>query len=358
MSSYTSNYQLHQWEPSDNFLRTDFNADFAKIDAAIKGVETTALAAVQETETTALTAVQTLSTQAAQERQSILAKANRALAGLEQQGYNLYNLMLQQYYESKADGYRKALLFDGFQNGSRIASASTGVGWYAPGPYLLLDAMGQQTYSYGYGTGRSYTMLNGQATEVPWVATGNGILTSASLYLTGEGTLSICQGATALQTVSFSSGSKPFSVALNVEVKAGVSYGIKATCVGTTTMNLYSDRTVSFGFGHQLTFTPKRVTSGNIVSTAYASTISAQRAVAWVRHSAGTVGMSVRQGTAAWSALTKTGTRSTVTAQGTACTESAFALDKALSGNLQIQLNLSTTGTTSVKVFDYGMILL
>ena len=35
MATYTSNYQLHQWVPSDNFLRTDFNADFLKIDAAL-----------------------------------------------------------------------------------------------------------------------------------------------------------------------------------------------------------------------------------------------------------------------------------------------------------------------------------
>jgi len=36
MSTKTSNYQLHQWEPNDQFLREDFNADFAKIDAGIK----------------------------------------------------------------------------------------------------------------------------------------------------------------------------------------------------------------------------------------------------------------------------------------------------------------------------------
>ena len=35
MATYTSNYQLHQWVPSDNFLRTDFNTDFQKIDAAL-----------------------------------------------------------------------------------------------------------------------------------------------------------------------------------------------------------------------------------------------------------------------------------------------------------------------------------
>ena len=46
MATYTTNYQLHQWVPGDNFLRTDFNTDFQKIDAAIKGVETTLSAAI------------------------------------------------------------------------------------------------------------------------------------------------------------------------------------------------------------------------------------------------------------------------------------------------------------------------
>ena len=34
----TTNYQLNQWEPTDQVLRTDFNADNAKIDAALKGL--------------------------------------------------------------------------------------------------------------------------------------------------------------------------------------------------------------------------------------------------------------------------------------------------------------------------------
>ena len=41
MATYTTNYGLHQWEASDDFLRTDFNTDFAKIDAAVKGVSDT-----------------------------------------------------------------------------------------------------------------------------------------------------------------------------------------------------------------------------------------------------------------------------------------------------------------------------
>ena len=44
MATYTTNYQLHQWEASDDFLRTDFNEDFAKIDAAIRSAVETAQA--------------------------------------------------------------------------------------------------------------------------------------------------------------------------------------------------------------------------------------------------------------------------------------------------------------------------
>ena len=38
-SNYTSNYNLCQWEADDKVLRTEFNADNARIDAAIKAVD-------------------------------------------------------------------------------------------------------------------------------------------------------------------------------------------------------------------------------------------------------------------------------------------------------------------------------
>ena len=37
-SKYTTNYNLCQWEASDKVLRTEFNADNAKIDAALAGL--------------------------------------------------------------------------------------------------------------------------------------------------------------------------------------------------------------------------------------------------------------------------------------------------------------------------------
>ena len=38
MANYTEHYQLHQWEPEDSFLRTDFNEDHEKIDTALNGL--------------------------------------------------------------------------------------------------------------------------------------------------------------------------------------------------------------------------------------------------------------------------------------------------------------------------------
>ena len=37
-SNQTSNYGLNQWEATDEVLRTEFNADNSKIDAALKGL--------------------------------------------------------------------------------------------------------------------------------------------------------------------------------------------------------------------------------------------------------------------------------------------------------------------------------
>lgn len=36
MADYTEHYQLHQWQPQDPFLRTDFNEDLQKIDTALE----------------------------------------------------------------------------------------------------------------------------------------------------------------------------------------------------------------------------------------------------------------------------------------------------------------------------------
>ncbi len=39
-TNHTTNYQLNQWEATDQVLRTEFNEDNAKIDAALNGLDT------------------------------------------------------------------------------------------------------------------------------------------------------------------------------------------------------------------------------------------------------------------------------------------------------------------------------
>ena len=87
MSTQTQHIGLHQWESADPFLREDFNQDHRLIDAAVAQAE---------------------------------GKADQALSGLEDVGYNVYNLLLQNYYEGKYTGFKKGLMFDGFLDGSRI----------------------------------------------------------------------------------------------------------------------------------------------------------------------------------------------------------------------------------------------
>ena len=42
MADYTEHYQLHQWQPQDPFLRTDFNEDLQKIDNTLRQLADTA----------------------------------------------------------------------------------------------------------------------------------------------------------------------------------------------------------------------------------------------------------------------------------------------------------------------------
>ncbi|HHU04992.1 MAG TPA: hypothetical protein GXZ65_00735, partial [Clostridiales bacterium] len=90
-SSYkTPNFALNQWLGTDTFARTDFNADNLAIDAAL-------------------------------ERLTDDIKAIGPMAN------NLYNLILQNYYDGKYTGYKKALMFDGFLNYDNIAGISEGL---------------------------------------------------------------------------------------------------------------------------------------------------------------------------------------------------------------------------------------
>ena len=53
-TNQTTNYQLNQWEPTDQVLRTDFNADNAKLDAALNALSDQVAKKADEEDLTAL----------------------------------------------------------------------------------------------------------------------------------------------------------------------------------------------------------------------------------------------------------------------------------------------------------------
>ena len=56
-SNYTTNYNLCQWEPTDQVQRTDFNADNAKLDAALADLAEDVAGKAEQTDLSALQAV-------------------------------------------------------------------------------------------------------------------------------------------------------------------------------------------------------------------------------------------------------------------------------------------------------------
>lgn len=111
MATFTPNYGLHQWVPEDRFTRADFNADFAALDAAL----------------------------------------GRTERGMEANRSNLYNLLLQRDYEGKYTGWKQALLFDGFQDDSKIESITDNMIRSAAGNFLFLNGKTSESENVSFG---------------------------------------------------------------------------------------------------------------------------------------------------------------------------------------------------------------
>lgn len=352
MATYTPNYQLYQWIPEDKFLRTDFNEDFSKINTALKAAEGAAEAGDQKV----LGQAQAWASAAQSAASTAQITADRALADLEPVSYNVYNLMLQNYYDGKVTGWKKALFFDGFRDQSGIASLNS-MNWDGPNRSLLLDAVGQQQSSVAFGCDYTFMLSTNNKIGLDWTASGNGTLTKVETYIQGSGTLVISKGGQELvRTPIAQSQLKGIaSVTVNMPIEVGVTYRFEVHS-GSSTITV-SVAHSSYNMGVRLSFTPKVGTAGSMVSVAVSPGVTAQRAVAWVRHLNGTASLSLQIG-GSWISMTRTATRTTVNSDGTSCTESAFTLERGLSGSLTTRLSFSTSAGKSVRVYDYGVILM
>ena len=199
-SSYTENYGLCQWEAGDAFTRTEFNADNAKLDAAL----------------------------------------GRTERGMEANRTNLYNLLLQRDYEGKYTGWKQALIFDGFQDDSKIESLTDNMVRSQAGHFLFLNGKTSETEDVRFGTGASVTLSAGESATETWVCDRMGWATALRLYMQGHGTLVITNGlGTFTKTVTkgcVGSGTEEVAFPWGLTLDPGETYTFTFTASEQTTL--------------------------------------------------------------------------------------------------------------------------
>ena len=324
MASYTPHYHLHQWEPEDKFLRTDFNEDFAALDAAL----------------------------------------DRAEGRTADHAYHLYNLMLQNEYEGKYTGYRSALLFDGFLDRDGVAGKT---GFLQTGGRLALDRTGQGDVALGSGGGS-----NREETTRSLLMAGGGVITGFLCYLYASRAVS-------------TRAELEYRLTVNDETAAEGSTSFPAPAEGKTEERTISLPNTDVRAGDRCQFWIKSLTgwidvrkagNGNGLGgtlrvrsgAAETGTMTGKAlplpegrgAMAWVRHKGGAVALSLKGSAGTFPMTAGTARASQDLMTGTACTEQSFRLDRALSaGNWSVILTGTRGGSEeSMEVFDYGVIVL
>ena len=333
-SSYTANYGLCQWAPEDKFLREEFNQDNEKIDAALGRTEE---------------------------------KADRALSGLEDQSYNVYNLILQNYYDGKYTGYKKALIYDGFLDESGVQSTSEGFLW-SQGQYTL-STQGESDRDAGFNTSRGSTEMS----SATFTARGNGRWTgftckaynisSATLNDDIEYTITV-NGVTALTgnsgTVSIGSRSeKEYTISFSTEIllAKGDVYYLELKAGNVNFVFYYDDAGTKLGGVFHIQ--PLTASAGTL-TTVSRSLPACGGLLAWVRHTTGVgVTLSLAGTDDEMQSFTLEGSRTTQNLQAVSCTESTFRLDAAQTeGGYVLTLGMDLGAQSLGRVYDYGVVLL
>ena len=343
---YTANYGLCQWQPTDKFLREEFNGDNAKIDAALKAAEERAEEKAQAAET----------------------KADRALSGLEDQSYNVYNLILQNDYEGKYTGYKKALLYDGFLDESGVQAASDGFLW-SQGQYTL-STQGESDRDVGFSTSRGTTEMSSDT----FTAQGNGNWTgfTCKVYNSSSATLNdkinytlIVNGVTVLTgssgNVSLGSrASKEYTITFSkaVTLAKGDAYQIHLKGGNVDFIFYYNDG--GYMLGGLFLIQPLAASAGTLTTVSRRSLPACGGLLAWVRHTTGVgVTLSLAGTDDEMQSFTLEGSRITQNLQKVSCTESTFRLDAAQTeGGYVLTLGMDLGAQSLGRVYDYGMVLL
>ena len=346
-SNYTENYGLCQWEAMDSFVRTEFNQDNAKIDAAL----TAAVAGTGQVKALAEVAQ---------------ASADYALEALAPVAHNVYGLMLQQSYEGKTTAFKKALVFDGFADGSMTGSMSAGL--VRAQNRITATRTGQGNVDLGYsgsaGLGIAAPDDGGPTAGGSGTITGFKVKTihksgasSASGPVTWQ--LYINDSMTRQGTATLTFGPEPQEQTISIPstgVSSGNTFRFYLSC-GSSSFWLFAG--TSGSVGGVILITSGGITGGTITTPWIHNLPERKQLRAWVRYSGGSVGLSV-QGSGGLTAFSQTGTRSTIEPGGSGCTEAEFALEDQVpqDASLLFRLTLDLGSSSTMYVYDYGMVFL
>lgn len=108
----TPRYKLNQWDPADRILREDFNADNAKLETALGGLNTS------------------------------VSKHDGQILGIPVLGWNLYKLVLQQKKAGQDVSWVEGLVYDDFADQSKIESLGTGMTWSPTEKRVIFSPVG------------------------------------------------------------------------------------------------------------------------------------------------------------------------------------------------------------------------
>ena len=342
MSTKTEHIGLHQWESTDPFLREDFNQDHGLIDTAVKQAEK---------------------------------KADQALSGLEDVSYNVYNLLLQNYYEGKYTGFRRGLMFDGFLDSSRIASWEGSSYRDTTAHTVSIDTVGQSDVPRPATLSTGESARRGSFISRLWTAQGNGVITAVSVKASGSShdqtaALSIWQDGRKLadadeQLTFLDSSSTWYEFSISCPIRKDETYEFRVENVtpegtaGSIFCAFEDEDSINHPIAIGLTVTPGGTTSGALISTAEDIGQWTQ-AVCYVRHSGdGEVSVSLGKDSGSIEPMEHTETTASETLEGAPCQETTFRLtcsEATATGCLR--LSLSASSGAAPIIYDYGVIFL
>ena len=354
-NSYTANYGLCQWEAGDQFIRSEFNQDNAKIDTALKRVADTAAADLQAVKVQLQSAAQT-----AQDT------AEQALDALVPVAYNVYNLALRQELEGKVTGWKQALLFDGFQDDSGIASLGSGL-VLNNGVVLSKSISSNQEVangtSYQYSTSSLdtaaavaapggaylYRIQWGWEAENDYPVGGQSL--GFSFYVNGvlhhSETHSLYFSTTQQEGYIDLTTTIPVTTGDQVHFTCSLGSHFKMPIVRNSNQRIYA----------VYVFKPTNVTSASVKAKGI-SMPAAKEARAWARHVGGSLEATLFVGGTGWRMALQS-SRSTVDPKGISCTEDEFKLSMSLSaGTMAPSFKLLLGSDEKVTLLDYGVVLL